>query len=38
VSETRILDTFVVESDQGLRSFNIYEGDIFEQKSDLLVV
>ncbi len=38
MSETRILDTFVVESDQGLRSFNIYEGDIFEQKSDLLVV
>ncbi len=38
VSETRILDTFVVESDQGLRSFNIYEGDIFEQKGDLLVL
>jgi len=38
VSETRILDIFVVESDQGLRSFNICEGDIFEQKSDLLVL
>lgn len=38
MSEARILDTFVVESEQGSRSFNIYEGDIFEQKSDLLVL
>ncbi len=38
VGETRILDTFIVESDQGLRSFKIYEGDIFQQQGDLLVL
>ncbi len=38
MSEPRILDAFVVESDQGLRSFKIYEGDIFQQTSDLLIL
>ncbi|PIJ61038.1 hypothetical protein [Mesotoga sp. H07.pep.5.3] len=33
--ESRIIDQFAVESEYGIRSFNIYEGDIFDKGTEL---
>ena len=35
MGESKIIDQFAVESEYGIRSFNIYEGDIFDHGAEL---